>query len=152
MRKLPTKIKERQGTLEKSRVLPDEVEYDSAPQKIEMPHWWPPDVQKIYQEYIAELRRVKLLFKTDLRVLQRFCFAIYQAQEAEAALVTEGFIVTKYNHKGETYDTTSDWVLILKNANSIIDKYSSKFGFSPVDKTRIALQVAEKKATQSLLK
>lgn len=144
MRKLPTKVKEMQGTLEKSRENPDEIEFSLCQGVPEAPEGLDDYGQKIWLSSAHELHTKSILFKTDLPQLETYCEAAMLKKTALKRMLDkdeEGSENTKWNK----------WFRRWKDAASVMDVYSRKFGFSPVDKTNIAISTRDTAET-SLLK
>ncbi len=72
------------------------------------------------------------------------------AEEAENKLIDEGFVTKEFGTKGQEYEVTSKWVQVLSEANKTIDKFGSKFGFTPLDMQKIPSVVKEEKALSLL--
>lgn len=132
MRKLPTKVKEMQGTLEKSRENPQEVEFSRCQGVPEAPDHLDQYGQRVWLASGLELHSKQILFTTDLPQLETYCeaamlkrIALKKLQDRDA----EGSENTKWNN----------WFKRWKDAATVMDSYSKKFGFSPVDKTNIAI-------------
>ena len=132
MRKLPTKVKEMQGTLEKSRENAQEVEYSRCQGVPEAPDHLDKYGQRVWLSSAYELHSKKILFTTDLPQLETYCEASMLKRIALKKLQDkdeEGSENTKWNN----------WFKRWKDAATVMDSYSKKFGFSPVDKTNIAI-------------
>jgi P27 family predicted phage terminase small subunit len=124
------------------------VEYSELSKVPPVPEKWPPQAQNYFLLASRELLSKNLLFSTDLPALKRYCFACYQADLAEEKLLDDDFVTEHTNKAKETNTVPSAWLRVLKDANAIIDKFGAKFGFSPVDKMKIA--IPEKPKTNPL--
>jgi len=144
MRKKPTKIKELQGTLEKSRIKTDEVVYSELQTLPAPPSDWPSEAQMIWNRLTKELKSVNLLFNTDLEALKVYAFACYRNNLAMQKINEHGDTILMTNQGGHSYEVVAPWFRIWKETSQVIDKYGAKFGFSPVDKTKIAIGGKEK--------
>lgn len=144
MRKLPTKVKEMQGTLEKSRENPYEVEYSRCQGVPEAPEHMDAYGQRVWLSSAAELHEKQILFATDLPQLETYC---------EAAMLKRMALQELQDKNGEGSKNTrwNNWFKRWKDAATVMDNYSKKFGFSPVDKTNIAIPAPDSGA-DSLLK
>jgi len=153
MRPLDRKTKEMQGTFDASKegLEPIEFEtYSGERMPLARPEW-PPNIQKLWNERCKSLHKAGYLAKEFLIDLQRYCFAVYQAEEAERHLIDEGFLVDELGTKGQVYTVVSKWITVLDNANKTIDKVGNKFGFSPLAVQKIPAVVKEE-SKMSLLK
>lgn len=152
MRELPKEEKELRGTYEPSKEGIEPIEYDSYERVPQPPEGWPPEAQTIFRDRCYDLKQAGYLMKVMMAPLRRYCFAIYQAQEAERHLLDEGFVTVEIGTKGQEYEVPSKWLMVLDNANKTIEKLGAKFGFSPLDVQKIPA-VKKKEATEmSLLK
>ena len=131
MRKLPTEVKEAQGTLKKSRILEDEVSFSLCDGVPDPPNSLDNYGEAVWNSSATELEQRRLLFKTDLPALETYCTAASFCRMAakEINKGDEGSLKTRMNN----------WFRIWKDSASVMDKYGAKFGFSPVDKTNIAI-------------
>lgn len=137
MRPKKQEEKELQGTYEPSREPEESVElaqYEICPPA---PSDWPPNIKKIWSDRCTELKHAGYLMKAFMPHLKRYCFAILQAEEAEKMLLETGFISQEIGTKGQVYEVPSKWIQVLDNANKTIDKFGSKFGFTPLDIQKI---------------
>jgi phage terminase small subunit len=74
-----------------------------------------------------------------------------QAEKAEEMLESEGYTITKFNTTGGSNEVPSPWLSVLDQAVKTVDKFGSKFGFTPLDVQKIPAIVKEKESV-SLLK
>ena len=132
---LPTKTKHAQGTLEKSRVLSNEVEYNSLEAIPLPPEDWPEYAKEVWIVSASNLYENGLLYETDLPQLQEYCYSCYVAKECRQELngVANWTVKTKTGHKPHPL-----WQ-VLKQAQDVKNRFGAKFGFSPADKTQIAV-------------
>jgi P27 family predicted phage terminase small subunit len=131
MRKLPTEIKEQQGTLEKSRILPGEVTYSRCEAVPEPPETLDTFGEKVWYTAAGELQSRNLLFKTDLPALEVYCVGVSFMRMAAKEI--------KDGTEGSQKTRMGNWFKYWKDSAEIVNKFGSKFGFSPVDKTNIAV-------------
>lgn len=149
MRKLPTKQKEMQGTLEKSRVKENEIEYSEA-QDIYTPATFQTADEQFNQDatnhwmlFTDELKKVGILYATDLHELELLCYWIAVCKKCMREMGNP--VIQHENNKGKTNSIVSSYVKALSMATDQVNKLSAKFGFSPVDKTKI--ETGKKKET-----
>jgi phage terminase small subunit len=160
MRKLSKEEKELQGTYEPSKEGIEPVEYGVYERIPTAPTNWPPEAKKIWMDRCEDLKQSGYLVKAMMAPLRRYCFAVYQAEYAESQIMkmTEDgygpqFTETRTTAEGNEYEVLSKWIMVLDNANKVIEKFGAKFGFTPLDIQKIP--VIEKKSeakTVSLLK
>lgn len=143
MRKLPTEIKELQGTLEKSRVNPNEVSFSRCEGVPEAPESLDEYGERVWYNAAQELHSKKLLFTTDLPQLEAFCHAAQLARMSAKEL--------KDGQEGSKLTKMKNWFKYWKDSAEMINKLGGKFGFNPVDKTNIAIPIAGN-GKQSLFK
>lgn len=143
---LPTKIKQLQGTARADRVLENEVEYTLVEKVPRPPKEWPAMVRKIWRNVCKQLISKGLLFETDLPAVQAYCFACYQQTLAQAQLLNPdgGFVVKHRSVTGVVNNVVSPWLKVMESSQRVIDRFGAKFGFSPADKTKIAVPNAKK--------
>jgi phage terminase small subunit len=130
MRKLPTEIKEKQGTLEKSRVLPGEVVYSRCEGIPDPPETLDDFGGKVWFTAAQELHSKNLLFKTDLPALEVYCTGVSFMRMAAKEIKTP---------EGSKKTAMGNWFKYWKDSAEVVNKFGAKFGFSPVDKTNIAV-------------
>lgn len=152
MRQLSKEEKELRGTYEPSREGLEPVEYGSYERIPTPPDGWPVEAQKVWMDRCQDLKQSGYLVKAMMAPLRRYCFAVYQAQEAERHLMEEGFTTIEIGTKGQEYEVANKWIMVLDNANKWIEKLGTKFGFTPLDIHKVpAIQKKEGKE-MSLLK
>jgi phage terminase small subunit len=151
MREISREEKEMRGTYEASREGIEPVEL--AKYEINPPanSDWPPNIQKIWRDRCQDLKTAGYLVKAFMPHLERYCFAILQAEKAEEMLLSDGFIVEEIGTKGQVYTVPSKWLSVLDQANKVIDRIGAKFGFTPLDVQKIPVVRKEVKE-ESLLK
>lgn len=152
MRAKTKEEKEMQGTYEPSREGEEAVRYNTYEINPVAPKEWPPNIQKLWMDRCSDLKQSGYLVKAFIAPLRRYCFAVYQAEEAEKHLMEEGFTSIEYGTKGQQYEVPSKWLMVMDNATKIIDKFGSKFGFTPLDIQKIPKIEKDKGAEMSLLK
>jgi P27 family predicted phage terminase small subunit len=154
MRPISQEVKEQQGTFEPSKEGLEPIVYSEwdASRMPAAKAEWPPKIQAIWNGRCHDLNKVGYLTRAFLPLLERYCFAIMQAEQAEEALVAEGFVLVKVDVKGNTQSVISPWVSVLDNANKQIEKIGSKFGFTPLDVQKIPVVKKVEGDEKSLLK
>jgi phage terminase small subunit len=143
MRKLPTEVKEMQGTLEKSRVNPNEVNFSRCEAVPEPPEGLDSYGERVWYNAAQELLSKKLLFTTDLPQLEAFCQAAQFARMSAKEL--------KEGQEAGKLTKMKNWFKYWKDSAEMVNKLGGKFGFNPVDKSNISIPVAVS-GKQSLFK
>lgn len=152
MRKKTQENKEMQGTFEPSKEL----------STLNLPEWdgqrlpaaekdWPPRIQELWNNRCRDLQQAGYLQNAFLVSLRRYCFAVMMADRAERQLISGGFIIEEEGTKGQTYHVVSPWLTVLEKANKTIDSIGSKFGFAPLDASKIPAVKKEVKDGEDLL-
>lgn len=139
MRAISKEVKEKQGTYEPSKEGEDAVEYTQYEINPMAPREFPPHIQKLWSDRCQDLKNAGYLMKAFMAPLKSYCFAVMAADEAQKALIVDGFI--------DSEGRVSRWVSVLETANKAIVLYGSKFGFTPLDLQKIP---AIKKEDKSL--
>jgi len=137
MRKKTQESKEMSGTFEPSKEPLEGVEYDKYDRLPVCPKGWPPDAKKIWENTCLRVKEANYLSKTFMHNLRRYCFAVYQAQLAESHLLTDGFIIIETGTHGQQYGRPSHWIAVLDAANRVILSVGAKFGFTPLDASKL---------------
>lgn len=145
----PTNIKKIEGTYRKDRHLENEVEYSSI-EDITVPESLQnnPDEKFIddavnhWLHFTKELKSVNLLYSTDLHELELLCYWIAISRKCMRDM--KSFTESHTNKAGFTNQVVSSHFKVLKDATEQVNKLSAKFGFSPIDKMKIA--IPEKKS------
>jgi phage terminase small subunit len=152
MRAKTKEEKELTGTYQACRDKEDAIElakYDINPMS---PKIWPLHIQKLWSDRCKDMKNTGYLARAFMPLLRRYCFAVYQAEEAEKHLLDEGFVTLEKGTMGQEYEVVSKWVYVLDNATKTIERISSKLGFSPLDMQKIPAVQKKEGAEMSLLK
>ena len=132
-------LKVLQGTLRPSREIDETVEYEEWDgQRMPIcPKGWPLEMQSFWNDRCHDLKNVGYLAKACIEPLRRYCWAVYQAREAERRLDEEGFLIEQTGTKGQIYTVKNPWLDILDQSVRVIERYGAKFGFTPLDVQKI---------------
>ena len=137
-KKIPTKIKELQGTLKAERVLDNEMTA-SLVSKIPAPPTWLSEIGRSeWVKVCLELFNKQMLHQIDLRILEAYCNAISLHIETEIHLRENGRIQEFKNPDGTIKHTQA--VPHQKIANDALDralKIATQFGFTPSARSSI---------------
>ena len=137
-KKIPTKIKELQGTIKAERKLDNEMTV-SLVSKIPLAPEWLSEIGK--SEWIkvcVELFNKQMLHQIDLRILEAYCNAISLHIETEIHLRENGRIQEFKNPDGTIKHTQA--APHQKIANDALDralKIATQFGFTPSARSSI---------------
>ena len=149
-RELPNKIKEIQGTLEKSRV-PDNPfvpeSFDGTPDP-------PEDLGKIGKRIwtgtVSELQENGMLYNLDIPMLHIYCQEYENYQMAEKELKNNGRVIEQTNKAGATNLVQSPWINIKSKSWEVIKAISLQFGLTPLARNKI--EVPEKPKEDDITK
>jgi P27 family predicted phage terminase small subunit len=137
-KKIPTKIKELQGTIKAERVLDNEMTA-SLVSKIPAPPTWLSEIGRSeWVKVCLELFNKQMLHQIDLRILEAYCNAISLHIETEIHLRENGRIQEFKNPDGTIKHTQA--VPHQKIANDALDralKIATQFGFTPSARSSI---------------
>lgn len=137
-KKIPTKVKELQGTIKAERVLDNEMTA-SLVSKIPAPPTWLSEIGRTeWMKVCLELFNKQMLHQIDLRILEAYCNAISLHIETEIHLRENGRIQEFMNPDGTIKHTQA--VPHQKIANDALDralKIATQFGFTPSARSSI---------------
>ena len=137
-KKLPTKIKELQGTLKTERVIENEMTVALVPEIPNPPEWLTEIGKEEWLKVCGELFHKRMLHQIDLRLIEAYCNAMALHIETEMMLREKGRIQVFKNEDGSIKHTQS--VPFQKIANDALDralKLATQFGFTPSARTSI---------------
>jgi len=137
-KKIPTKIKELQGTLKTERVLDNEMTVSMVSKIPNAPEWLSELGQEEWIKVCVELFNKQMLHKIDLAILASYCNAISLHIETEIYLRKYGRIQEFKNPDGSIKYSQS--VPYQKIANDALDralKIATNFGFTPSARSSI---------------
>lgn len=127
-----------QGTLEPSREDFTPVSYDSFEKVPNVPSGWPLEAQAIWRDVGTLLKNSGYMSKGFVYCMRAFCWSAYRREVAEQRLIDNPL------------DT--QWEKVLHENTKVVERISTKFGFTPADLYRVpAIKKAEGK-TMNLLK
>ena len=137
-KKIPTKIKELQGTLKSERKLDNEMLVSLVAAIPSAPKWLSDIGKKEWLKVCVELFNKQMLHQIDLRLLEAYCNAISLHIETEIMLREKGRIQVFRNPDGSIKHTQA--VPYQKIANDALDralKIATQFGFTPSARSSI---------------
>ena len=130
-KKIPTKIKELQGTLEKSRQI-NEMQVTEVIRMPDAPKHLTSLGKKQWSIVCKELYNKKMLFDVDLSLLSAYCNEMALYIEMEQHLRDKGRIQYFYNDDGSVkYSQSVPEQKISRDALNNALKLAREFGFTP---------------------
>ena len=141
-KKTPTKIKEMQGTLEKSRTIENEMVVDQVSQLPEVPDWLSEIGKKEFIKVTTQLFNLEMLYSVDLRLVEAYANEISLYLECEMKLRKENRIDEFQSSEGTVLRRQASPLVKMKNDalnNSL--KLAAQFGLTPVARASIAAPV-----------
>jgi P27 family predicted phage terminase small subunit len=143
-KKIPTRIKELQGTVEKSRMVENEMTAELCSSIPEPPNWLSEIAKQEWEKVTLELFNKQMLHNIDLRLIEAYCNAIALHIETEQMLRDKGRIQMFKNPDGTLKHMQA--VPYQKIANDALDralKLATQFGMTPTARTSISQPVIQ---------
>ena len=137
-KKIPTRIKEIQGTLKPERKLENEMQVSLVQQVPNPPAWLTEIGKEEWNKICHELFNKNMLHQIDLRLIEAYCNAMSLHIETEMMLRDKGRIQVFKNPDGSIKHTQS--VPYQKIANDALDralKIATQFGLTPSARSSI---------------
>ena len=136
--KLPTELKILKGTLEKSRVLKDEMKPDKITNIPYPPDWLGDVAKKEWYAITKELHKLKMLTNLDLSMLAVYCNEIQTYIECQEIIKNKSRVQTIKNPDGSLKSQNqSAYQRIANDSVMKAIKIASEFGLTPASRTRI---------------
>jgi len=141
-KKLPTAMKEMQGTLEKSRVLENEMQVDLVTQLPEAPELLSTIGVEEWYKVTSQLFNLKMLHHIDLRLIESYCNEMALYIECESELRKNGRVDIFKNTNGDIIRSQAKPFVKMKNdaLNNAL-KLAAQFGLTPVARANISAPV-----------
>ena len=138
-KKLPTAMKEMQGTLEKSRVLENEMQVDLVSQLPEAPELLSTIGVEEWYKVTSQLFNLKMLHHIDLRLIESYCNEMALYIEGESQLRKNGRVDIFKNTNGDIIRSQAKPYVKMKNdaLNNAL-KLAAQFGLTPVARANIS--------------
>jgi len=138
-KKLPTAMKEMQGTLEKSRVLENEMQVDLVSQLPEAPELLSTIGVQEWYKVTSQLFNLKMLHHIDLRLIESYCNEMALYIECESELRKNGRVDIFKNTNGDIIRSQAKPYVKMKNdaLNNAL-KLAAQFGLTPVARANIS--------------
>ena len=138
-KKTPTKIKEMQGTLEKSRTIENEMVVDLVTELPTAPEWLSEIGKEEWNKVTTQLFNLEMLYSVDLRLVEAYCNEIAIYIECEMELRKNGRIDNFTNTNGDLVRSQAKPYLKIKNdALNNAMKLATQFGLTPVARASIS--------------
>tara|TARA_R100000278_G_C5476538_1_gene166618 strand:+ start:1813 stop:2289 length:477 start_codon:yes stop_codon:yes gene_type:complete len=138
-KKLPTKIKEMQGTLESSREVINEMQVDLVQKIPEPPELLSEIGKKEWYKVTNQLYNLNMLHNIDLRLIEAYCNEISLYIETEMMLREKGRIQVFKNSDGSIKHAQAvPYQKIAKDALNSALKLATQFGLTPVARASIS--------------
>ena len=138
-KKLPTALKKMQGTLEKSRVIDNEMQVDLCSEVPPPPSWLSKIGKQEWKKITLQLHNLNMLHKIDLRLIEAYCNEISLYIETEQLLRNKGRIQAFKNPDGTLKHTQAvPYQKISKDALNSALKLAAQFGITPVARASIS--------------
>ena len=138
-KKTPTRVKELQGTVEKSRLVENEMTAELCTTMPPAPEWLSEVAKQEWNKVTLELFNKQMLHQIDLRLIEAYCNAIALHIETEQMLRDKGRIQIFKNADGSLKHMQA--VPYQKIANDALDralKLATQFGMTPTARTSIS--------------
>ena len=137
-KKIPTKIKEMQGTLTKSRVLENEMEVRRVSQIPQAPEYLS-ELGKLEWNIVTEELSIKnMLHIVDLALLSAYCNEMATYLEASEILNKEGKVERTYRDDGRLRSSKlKPENRIARDSLAAALKIATQFGFTPSSRASI---------------
>lgn len=139
--KRPTKIAILHGE-RKDRLNANEPKPDLG--EVVPPEWLGAPAVEVWNELAADLKRKGVLTPWDVEAYGRYCDVVVRWRKASAELAEHGEVVeqTVFGKNGEPTGTRlakSPWTMVLREADSQLQRYAARFGLTPSDRANLSL-------------
>jgi P27 family predicted phage terminase small subunit len=141
-KKIPTKIKEMQKTVEKSRTIENEMVVDQVSELPIVPDWLSEIGKSEFKKVTTQLFNLGMLYSVDLKLVEAYSNEISLYLECEMKLRTINRIDEFESSEGIILRRQASPLLKIKNDalnNSL--KLAAQFGLTPVARASIAAPV-----------
>ena len=141
-KKIPTKIKEMQLTVEKSRTIENEMVVDQVSELPIVPEWLSEIGKSEFKKVTTQLFNLGMLYSVDLKLVEAYANEISLYLECEMKLRTINRIDEFESSEGIVLRRQASPLLKIKNDalnNSL--KLATQFGLTPVARASIAAPV-----------
>ena len=138
-KKLPSKVKEMQGTSVPCRTLENEMQVDLVSSIPEAPEWLSEIGKQEWKKVSEQLFNIGMLHKVDLQLIAAYCNEMSLYIETETMLRNKGRIQAFRNADGTLKHTQAvPYQKIAKDALATALKLATQFGLTPVARASIS--------------
>tara|TARA_R110000851_G_scaffold227154_1_gene379985 strand:+ start:165 stop:641 length:477 start_codon:yes stop_codon:yes gene_type:complete len=141
-KKIPTVLKEMQGTLEKSRMVENEMQVDLVSELPEAPNLLSTIGITEWYKVTSQLYNLKMLHNIDLRLIEAYCNEMALYIECETELRQNGRVDIFKNTNGDVVRSQAKpYQKIAKDALNSALKLATQFGLTPVARANISAPI-----------
>ena len=141
-KKLPTNLKKIQGTLEKSRLVENEMQVELCVSIPDAPELLSEIGRGEWEKVTSQLYNLKMLHRVDLRLVEAYCNEIALYIECEMELRKNGRVDNFKNTNGEVIRSQAKPFIKIKNdALNNAMKLAAQFGLTPVARASISAPI-----------
>ena len=141
-KKLPTNLKKIQGTLEKSRLVENEMQVELCVSLPDAPELLSEIGRGEWEKVTSQLYNLKMLHRVDLRLVEAYCNEIALYIECEIELRKNGRVDNFKNTNGEVIRSQAKPFIKIKNdALNNAMKLAAQFGLTPVARASISAPI-----------
>ena len=141
-KKLPTNLKKIQGTLEKSRLVENEMQVELCVSLPDAPELLSEIGRGEWEKVTSQLYNLKMLHRVDLRLVEAYCNEIALYIECEMELRKNGRVDNFKNTNGEVIRSQAKPFIKIKNdALNNAMKLAAQFGLTPVARASISAPI-----------
>ena len=138
-KKLPSKLKEMQGTTVPCRTVENEMQVDIVKDLPEPPDWLSEIGKQEWNKVTQQLFNLKMLHQIDLRLIEAYCNEMSLYIESEQLLRNKGRIQAFKNTDGTLKHTQAvPHQKIAKDALAAALKIATQFGLTPTARASIS--------------
>ena len=138
-KKLPTKIKKMQGTLDVSRATNNEMQVDVCQELPAAPQWLSEIGKEEWYKVTNQLFNLQMLHQIDLQLIAAYCNEMSLYIETEIMLREKGRIQIFKNSDGTLKHAQAvPYQKIAKDALDKAMKLATQFGLTPVARASIS--------------
>ena len=138
-KKIPTKLKEMQGTTRNCRLVENEMVVDLVTKLPEAPSWLSVIGKEEWKKVTTQLFHIEMLHTVDLRMVEAYCNEMSLYIETETMLREKGRIQAFRNPDGTLKHTQAvPYQKIAKDALNSALKLAVQFGLTPVARASIS--------------
>jgi P27 family predicted phage terminase small subunit len=141
-KKIPSKIKQIQGTERNCRVIENEMQVDVLSEMPKAPKWLSEIGKNEWDKVTQQLYHLQMLHSVDLKLIEAYCNEISLYIECEMKLREENRIDEFKNSQGDLLRRQANPLIKMKNDalnNSL--KLATQFGLTPVARASISAPV-----------